>query len=1204
MMKRILTLMSLWSAAGFTYAQTLPASENYIQSRTYLDSVQASSTSARQINTVQYFDGLGRPKQVVNVKASPLGRDLVTPIQYDGFGRQTRDYLPVPQLSTNGGVLYTQTPNVSDFPVGDPAGIYPGERAFSEKTLENSPLDKILDQKQVGIAWAAKPVVFGYLINTATDVRRYTTITTPVENRTDYKLTVAPNDTNTANGYYKANQLYRNSVKDEDGNETIEFKNGKGQVVLVRKVINATDNADTYYVYNEYGQLAFVIPPKASFSIKGLVAGTTITGAVLTDLCYQYRYDGKNRLVEKKLPGKGWEFMVYNKADQLVMTKDVKLAGKNQWLFTKYDQFGRVVYTGLINNPGSRLSLQNAVDTNANIYETRSTTAFTLNGMPVYYSTVASPVSNVAQILSINYYDTYPPGTPAAPNTFGQKLLTDNPGGKVTTKGLPTASYVKNIEDDNWTKNYNYYDKKGRVTGTYSINHLGGYTQTETEFDFAGAAKRSNTTHLRKQGEIAVLVKERFVYDAQNRLKQHYHQVDNNPEELLTDNTYNELSQLSTKKVGNNLQSIDYAYNIRGWMTDINKNQMSVADLGGKLFAYKIKYNQKEGITNPDSVLFSGKNVEAKYNGNIAEVDWRSVETIGANPSLTPKRYGYVYDALNRLTAGYYQNPNNPTSKENTESLAYDLNGNITTLYRTSVMQGTIATKIDDLVYTYAGNQATTIKDNSANKTGYEGIAGLPITYDLNGNMETMADKSISGIVYNYLNLPNKLTIDKGTQVAEISTKYSSDGTKLRKENYTSFTGVAGTTWSKIITDYLDGFQYLNQTSSEGSGGSTELMTDNLETSRALEMEAYSPEPVNNKNVLSSKNPELQFFPTAEGFYDYTKDQYIYQYKDHLGNVRISFARNSAGALEITDSNDYYPFGMNHLKTGNSFFSPSAYMNYKYNGKELQETGMYDYGARMYMADIGRWGVVDLLAEKYQPFSGYNYVLGNPISNVDPDGMEVKHDFQILKNGEVKLIKETESKSDTLYASNDKGEVDKSKGSVTVKKAEKEDATIISNLATNRKDEFGFKGPDLRIAITNNRTDALDVFQFAALNSTNEWSIQSNTINGKNEYALGTQLDPAASPNYLAIDKLGYSLKNTLNWDMHSHGSPFGTNGPSSGDISHYTTKTATRFLFRTNGSGRGQVYPYGKTNATSSLFKQRNFGDMDRKFSNYSDFK
>uniref|UniRef100_A0AAU6WMG0 RHS repeat-associated core domain-containing protein n=1 Tax=Chryseobacterium endophyticum TaxID=1854762 RepID=A0AAU6WMG0_9FLAO len=332
---------------------------------------------------------------------------------------------------------------------------------------------------------------------------------------------------------------------------------------------------------------------------------------------------------------------------------------------------------------------------------------------------------------------------------------------------------------------------------------------------------------------------------------QHYHKVDDNTEVLLTENTYNELSQLTNKKVGNNLQSIDYSYNIRGWLTWINRDQMAVPDLGGKLFSYKIKYNEREGITSPNAAQFPGKEVAAKYNGNIAEVDWRSVENIGNNPSVTPKRYGYVYDKLNRLTAGFYQTPNNPNVGENTESLEYDLNGNITKLFRTSVLEygSTTPTKIDDLEYIYdaqnKSNKLITLNDNSFNPTGYEG-GGMEIKYDVNGNMTEMPDKGINKIDYNYLNLPDKINYSKnGNESVIVNTKYSAGGEKLRKENTTTVFGINGYTTIKKNTDYLDGFQYLTTVTSTtpppgGGGSESMMMMSNSETGRALERQAYS----------------------------------------------------------------------------------------------------------------------------------------------------------------------------------------------------------------------------------------------------------------------------------------------------------------------------------------------------------------------------
>ncbi|NRQ47221.1 MULTISPECIES: DUF6443 domain-containing protein, partial [Chryseobacterium] len=368
-MKKIIIPISTLFVAGFYHAQATNT-ENYVQTRVYLEPVTASSSTAKQAQTVQYFDGLGRPKQVVNVKASPQGKDVVSHIEYDGFGRQVKDYLPVPQSGTmNGAIVPNPLANATH------PSIYGSEKIYTEKILENSPLDRVFEQKQVGNAWNNKPVKFEYDANSVADaVKKYTTTTTWVNGATQSVLTQTAN--------YGLAQLYKNAVIDEDGNKTIEFKNGEGQTILVRKMLNATEKADTYYVYNEYNQLAYVIPPLASNS--------ALSSTLLDNLCYQYKYDGRNRLVEKKLPGKGWEFMAYDKQDRLVATKD----SQNPWLFTKYDKFGRVIYTGLA-ELGSRNSAQTNLDnlsgTAAPNNEAKSTSSFNHSGMDIYYSNSAFP---------------------------------------------------------------------------------------------------------------------------------------------------------------------------------------------------------------------------------------------------------------------------------------------------------------------------------------------------------------------------------------------------------------------------------------------------------------------------------------------------------------------------------------------------------------------------------------------------------------------------------------------------------------------------------------------------------------------------------------------------------------------------------------------------------------------------------------------
>ncbi|HCA07164.1 MAG TPA: hypothetical protein DEO71_08265 [Chryseobacterium sp.] len=144
----------------------------------------------------------------------------------------------------------------------------------------------------------------------------------------------------------------------------------------------------------------------------------------------------------------------------------------------------------------------------------------------------------------------------------------------------------------------------------------------------------------------------------------------------------------------------------------------------------------------------------------------------------------------------------------------------------------------------------------------------------------------------------------------------------------------------------------------------------------------------------------LKFFPTAEGNFNFETVKYVYNYTDHFGNLRLSYFKNGSGA-EIIEESNYYPFGLKH--EGYNVLSGNPAYKYKYNGKELQESGMYDYGARFYMADLGRWGVVDPLAEKMTRHSPYNYAFNNPISFIDPDGREANGWIKTILDGKTSI---------------------------------------------------------------------------------------------------------------------------------------------------------------------------------------------------------
>ncbi|WP_374172974.1 DUF6443 domain-containing protein [Flavobacterium tructae] len=982
-MKKYIPLLILVFLIAFgARAQTF-SDDNFIYVLAPKKPVQTANlntlTKDEKNHSITYFDGIGRPVQTIAIGQGGDGQDIITPVEYDVFGRQVKEYLPY--ASQNGGDNYARIDPATA--INALTGFYGTQtydntaNPFSQKKLEASPLNRVLRQAAPGNSWAmdsGHEIKMDYQTNIADEVRWFRDSTSWDAGLGLFKTVFLDE------GNYAANQLYKTIAYDENtaanpsesSGSTVEFKNKEGQVIL-KRTYSSGDKHDTYYVYDRYGNLSYVLPPK----VQGVVSVDVLNG-----LCYQYKYDHRNRLVEKKIPGKQWEYIVYDKLDRPVATGPAFSPFKDEtaegWLITKYDGFGRPVYTGWSGVPpgsANRKSLQDTQNAATVLYETRDEVGTIDDNITIYYSNATAPLN--FRLLTVTYYDDYDfPNAPTRPATIEGQAVLDN------VKGLVTGSWTRALTMASETlgeTTTTFYDSKARAISTRTQNHLSGYTNTDSKLDFTGKSLYTITKHKRTSGDTELTVKEEFTYSPQDRLLIHTHQVNGGTVEVLANNTYDDRGQLTVKNVGNNaanpLQKAHYRYNIKGWLTEINNVENLQKDTDPvDLFAFKINYDKQPG----------NSQVKALYNGNISETTWKT------NTDVTKRSYGYQYDNLNRLTSAIYSKPNDaiPASGAYNESLSYDKNGNIKSLQRYGASDApSIVFQIDDLTYGYMdqnSNQLTKVTDSPAGNDN-EGFkdgnkTGDDFTYDANGNMITDKNKNITEIQYNQLNLPKKITFGTSGAIEYI---YNAAGQKLEK--------IVSANEIVTKTDYLNGFQYNfvdyggPATDDPGNTDPPVDDTDPVPTDPPTESSRFS----TMVSQAAPSKPTLEFFPTTEGYYDDIYKKYVYQYKDHLGNVRVSYAKNPVTqVLEIIEENNYYPFGLKH--TGYNDYVASN-NNYKFQGQERQdELGLNwdSFKYRNYDMAIGRFMSVDPLTEKYMDWGPYVFSGNRVIDSRELEGLE------------------------------------------------------------------------------------------------------------------------------------------------------------------------------------------------------------------------
>lgn len=748
-----------------------------------------------------YTDGLGRVVQTVAKQATPGKKDLVTPVLYNEINQAEYQYLPFASNALQNGDVTDDGNfkfNAFQQSAAFNASVYPGEQFFYKREeSESSPLKRFVKIMAPGNSWAGsnRGVHIRYETNTAAD--------------SVFEWTVNPaNNTPVTDGIYPTGSLTKKTVTDEDGKITVEYKNKEEKLVLSKTRWQGSSSGAhsgwlcTYYVYDNYSNLKMVLPPKAvelALAVPGLVK--ILNTAVVKELCFSYLHDDQGMVLRKSIPGSGEMLLVYDARKRLVMSQDSVQRFQGKWLVNRYDALNRLVQTGI---------WVNAISHAAHIAAAKNSTAY-----PV--------ISGSYTMLSETYYDNYDwatgvPGISKTLNTSGinstnfiipyhsapyyaKPLVASN-----QTRGQVTGTKANILGTVNYIYTIHFYDDGDDLIQVQTTNNKGGTDIITSQYDFTGKVLRSFLQHYKgNTNPQAHTLLTKMEYDHANRLVQVLKSIDGKPDKIISHTAYTETGMVKEKTSGNNLETSAFKHHIRGWLSSINEDFVNGNGNATQFFGQVLSYD----------FGFSNNN----YNGNISGQQWKSAG------DGVKRAYGYQYDGVNRLTAADFNQQNSNGAgwtKDRLDfsvrNLKYDANGNILSMQQRGVKVAAIV-NMDAMRYDYFANsnKLRSVTDSASDplsmsgdfKDGPNGTAD-DYTYDGNGNLSRDLNKNLAngtypGISYNYMNLPDVVTV-KGKGI--ITYLYDATGKKLRKRVVDSTANPVKTT----VTDYVSGFVYENDT--------------------------------------------------------------------------------------------------------------------------------------------------------------------------------------------------------------------------------------------------------------------------------------------------------------------------------------------------------------------------------------------------------
>ncbi len=425
--------------------------------------------------STQYYDALGRMNQTVIWQNSPEKKDLVQPIEYNMLSQQVYSFLPYISIGNDGSfkidpfneqkTFYTSSGFLNENP-----GLKNEEFFYAKTIFDKIILDRPTKILYPGNSWIGtdKGVSMEYEIAQADEVRIWN-ITS------NFSLPITT-------GTYDLGMLYKIISTDEHGKKIIEYKDKEGHVLLKKVEITNTANTAshvgwlcTYYVYDDFGQLRFVVPPKAVETINPAInpSGNWLLNNNITDeFCFRYEYDYRNRMIAKKVPGSSWVYMVYDKRDRLVFTQDGNMRGKSpvQWGYVLYDEIDRPVQTGIMQSNLSREDLQNYVSANtgSNNVSTLSRANTNVSSIQsnLLYSVRNNSITNYQATNSIVFTDGF---TSEDGANFLAEIVSEN-----TNTNNTTITILDNPIPSGATPiplTYTFYDEYSHTTKTYNTSN-------------------------------------------------------------------------------------------------------------------------------------------------------------------------------------------------------------------------------------------------------------------------------------------------------------------------------------------------------------------------------------------------------------------------------------------------------------------------------------------------------------------------------------------------------------------------------------------------------------------------------------------------------------------------------------------------------------------------------------------------------------